>query len=239
MTLYQDSQLSIYFGDASMSFNGDSLRNNEIVMSSDAHYRLQVIQKELCVDQIFFLKQTHSTLGKVIGKDVPSSDREEGDFLITQALNTGLGVYTADCLPIILHDPVRNALGVCHAGWIGSVNEIAVRALQQMQKYYESDPTKIRIFFGPSAKTCCYEVQSDFIKNVQHFAFKDQVLIQRNSKLYFDVPGFNQLLLEEQGISSDSFINTYNVCTICDTSFCSNRRSKGSKDRQVTIVTLK
>ena len=239
MYIYKDDQLVLYFGDACNNFEGDFLAHSSSKQESDAHSRLRSLHEFLEVDQLFFLKQTHSDRGITVTQENPFVEPQEGDFLITNQKHRGLGVYTADCLPVILYDPLNSTVGICHAGWVGSVKGVTLKALEQMVKEYDTAPDQVRVFFGPSPQVCCYEVQHSFLLKLEPFSFKKQVISERAGKLYFDLPLFNRLLLEKRGVNPHSFITSYNVCTICTESYCSSRRSKGSIERQVSVVVLR
>jgi hypothetical protein len=81
-----------------------------------------------------------------------------GDGLVTDTPEVLLAVQTADCLPIILADRKRHAIGVFHAGWRGTVKRIAEKGVGEMQKYFKSDPRNLVAAIGPGVRGCCYEV---------------------------------------------------------------------------------
>ena len=242
MILHNDPLLSIYFGDARSGMQRDFLMDEcsqEELWKQD---KLLEVKKLLQLQVLVFLKQLHSAAGVTVSDEAlteVTEHKQEGDFLITKRVLTGLGVYTADCLPIVFYDTYNRVVGICHAGWAGSVNKVAVRTLERMQKDYGTNLDHLRIFFGPSAKPCCYEVKPDFKKHLEGFAFQDKVIIERGDQLFFDLPQFNRLQLEEYGVKNESFQTNYNICTICNTSYCSSRRDRQNMERQLTVVTLK
>ena len=236
MILHNDPLLTIYFGDARSSLPREFLMGNHSQDDLWKHERLVSIKKLLRLKSLVLLRQLHSIDGHNVGEK--KLIKPEGDFLVTQNVLTGLGVYTADCLPIVFYDTVNRAVGICHAGWLGTVNGVALSTLKRMQEEFGTDLGHLRIFFGPSAKLCCYLVGEDFKKNIAQFAFKESVLIPKSDELFFDLPLCNRLQLEEYGVKRGAFRENYNKCTICNTSYCSSRRSDGSEDRQLTIVSL-
>lgn len=200
------------------------------------------IKKFMQLNNLILLKQKHSTKGVIVDNnniDLLLNKKEEGDFLITRLEKVGLGIYTADCLPIIFFDTVNCIIGLCHAGWQGALDKIAIKTIEKMQKTYGTDLNHLRIFFGPSAKRCCYNVNDDFVQKLEDFYFIDQVLVKDNGQFFFDLPNFNRLQLEQLGIKKEAFHTNYNICTICDNYFCSYRRDKQSFKRQLTVVALK
>ena len=242
MILHNDPLLYIYFGDERTCLKRELLMSDCSQEELWHHDQCARLKKALHIDSLIFLKQTHSAQGFLVRDDVMEdllAHKAEGDFLITQRERTGLGVYTADCLPIVFYDTYNRAVGICHAGWPGSINSIALKTVERMQKDFSTDLDHVRIFFGPSAKVCCYEVSPEFESNLDPFDYKEKVLHRYGEQIFFDLPLFNKLQLVEFGVKKEAFHCTYNLCTICNASFCSNRRDKESMKRQLTVVALK
>ena len=242
MILHNDPLFSLYFGDTHSSVMRDFFMEERSQEDLWKLPQLNALKKKLHLDSLIALKQTHSAQGILVTAEaLPEliNKRDEGDFLVTQQAHTGLGIYTADCLPIVFYDTYNRALGLAHAGWQGSVRGVAPATLELMQKELGTKVEHLRLFFGPSAKVCCYEVQEPFKQELKEFPFHEQVLIKRGDKYFFDLPLFNMKLLESVGVMPETFHVSYNLCTICNDSYCSNRRSKGGMERQLTIVALK
>lgn len=190
---------------------------------------------------LMFLHQTHSDEGLTVNQDSLRTCRSfkvGGDYLITNMKQVGIGVMTADCLPILFYDSGSKSVAAIHAGWRGSVAGIAVKALERMQEAYGAHPKDVTVFFGPSARVCCYEVSRGFENNLAGFSWMDkqQVLVERDNKLFFNVPLFNQLQLEAAGVTNAAISTEYNLCTMCDRSFYSSRRDNSG--RQMTVIWL-
>lgn len=81
-----------------------------------------------------------------------------GDGIITDVPGLLLAVQTADCLPIILVDPKRRAVGVFHAGWRGTVQRIVEKGVGEMRKHFKSNPRDLVAAIGPGVQACCYDV---------------------------------------------------------------------------------
>ncbi len=242
MILHSDPFLSISFGDARTCFKREFLMSNCSQNDLWAHEELARLKKVMHLKSLVLLRQTHSFAGVTVCDERMENlliEKPEGDFLVTQLEHTGLAIYTADCLPIIFYDTYNRAIGICHAGWPGSINKIVIKTLENMQKNYGTELDHLRIFFGPSAKACCYVVTEEFRTKLEPFYFQDEVLVERADQLFFDLPLFNKLQLEDYGVRKEAFRFGYNLCTICDDSFCSVRRDKESMQRQLTVVALK
>ncbi len=107
------------------------------------------------------LRQIHSDLihrvDRVQGDRMPEQPLA-GDGMVTDTPGLVLAVQTADCLPIILADRKRRAVGVFHAGWRGTVERIVEKGVGEMRKHFKSDPRDLVAAIGPGVQGCCYEV---------------------------------------------------------------------------------
>ena len=95
------------------------------------------------------------------------------DAQITNVPNLPLIVYSADCVPILLADPVKKVIGSIHAGWRGTVMGIAAKTVKKMQEVYGCDPKDIRAAIGPSIGIDSYEVDETVIEEVKKCEFID------------------------------------------------------------------
>jgi YfiH family protein len=102
------------------------------------------------------LRQVHSDIIRFV--DSPPESQLAGDGLITSTPGLLLAIQTADCLPIILVDPKRRAVGVFHAGWRGTVKRIVEKGVGEMRRYFGSRTRDLKAAIGPGIHGCCYEV---------------------------------------------------------------------------------
>ncbi len=102
------------------------------------------------------LRQIHSDLIYCVER-MPAQPLA-GDGMVTDTPGLVLAVQTADCLPIILADRRRRAVGVFHAGWRGTVKRIVEKGVGEMRKHFGSDPRNLVAAIGPGVQGCCYEV---------------------------------------------------------------------------------
>lgn len=85
----------------------------------------------------------------------------ECDGLITDVPGLCLTVFSADCVPVLLHDPVRHCIAAVHSGWRGTAMAIAAQAAEKMVNDYGCDPGHILAAIGPSISKCCFETHAD------------------------------------------------------------------------------
>ncbi len=116
------------------------------------------------------LRQIHSDLIHC-ATQVPEQTLA-GDGLITQMPNIIIGIQTADCIPIILVDTKRKAIGVFHAGWRGTAKRIVEKGVGEMRRYFGTLPRDIRAAIGPGIHSCCYQVGAEVRDNFEsQFAY--------------------------------------------------------------------
>lgn len=161
-----------------------------------------------------------------------------GDFLVTNQKNIALMVLTADCSPLVLYDPVSHAIGLIHAGWKGSYAGVLQEALSMMQKKYQTNFKDLICHFGPSARSCCYQVSQQFVDDFDKKYPGIAEFKQRDQKYYFDNVQFLKQLLKKFGIQDQNIYTNSALCTICNLQFCSFRKEKEMAGRQITMVAL-
>jgi YfiH family protein len=112
-------------------------------------------------------RQVHGTGVAKVDWEQVGETLDGCDALITDAVGLPLSVVFADCVPVLLYDPARHALGVCHTGWRGTVNGAAVATLWAMQAAYGSDPAQVIACIGPSIGPQSYQVGEEVLAMAQ------------------------------------------------------------------------
>jgi YfiH family protein len=144
----------------------------------------------------------------------------------------------ADCVPIFLHDPSHRAIGIVHAGWLGTVRGAASAAVQAMQAQFGTDPANLVAGIGPSIGPDHYEVGNDVASQVrQAFGADAPVLISiQNGRTHFDLWAANRLLLERAGVRN---VETAGLCTVChNDDWFSHRAEHGRTGRFGAVIAL-
>lgn len=240
MLIYKHPSFTIYFGASDDLLFPAQYLLGEKTNSLITEHPYSKLASLMPIKAVTFLQQNHTVDGIVITHEqqkIKTAFSEQGDFLITADVALGIGVMTADCLPIIYYDAEHAVVAIAHAGWKGSVNGISGQVINILQKNYNTDIKKLIIIFGPSAKSCCYTVSSEFKEHIQE-PFKKLVFREFDKQVYFDLPLFNRFYLENLGIPETAFNVDFNYCTICTPSFYSYRRQKEKAGRQMTVVCL-
>lgn len=159
-------------------------------------------------------RQTHSVNVAVVDS-VPSTP-EDVDGLVTVRDDVLLCVNTADCLPVVFHDPSAKVIGIAHAGWKGVFNGIIPAVIEKM-KELGADQSAIRAAMGPCICVDCYEVDVDFAKRfIDRFPRVENIAKPsfKEGKMQLDLSAVARYQLIEAGITADK-INMPAGCTRC------------------------
>jgi hypothetical protein len=174
--------------------------------------------------------QCHSSNVQIV---TGPGEYETCDGLITDVIGLPLVVTVADCLPIVLFDPVKKVIGLLHAGWRGTTQGIAAEAVGLMVKHFGVAANELIAYLGPSAGVCCYEVGGDV---AQLFSLED--IEQRNDRLYLNLKRSNVDQLISCGLKEDT-IEVSPFCTICHPQlFHSHRRDRTLSGRMMAVAGL-
>lgn len=190
-------------------------------------------------NDVFVVTEEHAGMGR--RRDTPTPGT--ADVMITQAVNVPIMTLAADCLPILLCDPVRRAVGVVHAGWRGTVIDVAGAAIRAMHTEFASDPADIVAFCGPAIGVCCNEVGPEVTAAWRELATKrgidaEEAVTRPAVKEHFDVPQANELLLIAAGLLPEH-IERSHICTKCNTDAWFSHRGQGpATGRQGGVIML-
>jgi polyphenol oxidase len=185
-------------------------------------------------------KQTHSANVRLVDKKDKGSGAlsyagaiADTDAFVTCEPNLPLAVFTADCLSIFLYDPENRAIGLVHAGWKGSRDEIVVKTVALMREKFNTKPLDLLAGFGPSIRQCCYEVGSEF---------RDYFILglqKKGSRYFLDLTGINRKQLLDSGLREEN-ISDRGRCTSCfNAEFFSFRKEPLGCGRMISMIMLK
>lgn len=185
-------------------------------------------------------EQIHSNKVIKVGPDDKGKVIPQADALLTNKENVPLCVRTADCVPIFIYDPKKQAIALVHAGWKGSVLRIARKTLEKMEGFYRSKPKDLLVYFGPSIGPCCYEVGENVVHSLDEtFSnWKDFVEQKSRDRYMLNLRRMNALQLYEHGVKPENIeISPY--CTACRTDlFFSYRKEGPATGRIFSVLSL-
>ncbi len=148
-----DGNMSLNYGDTK-----DSLNNRSDFLSKlGIDYRNLVCAKQAHGGNIEYV--THNDLGR--GALTCEAAVDNTDGLITDKRNLPLAIFTADCLSVFLYDTFTPALGLIHAGWRSSKENISAKAVKLMREKFGTDAKRLMVIFGPAMRKCCYRVEEN------------------------------------------------------------------------------
>ncbi len=167
----------------------------------------------------------------------------QGDALVTVASGVYLSMRFGDCVPILLHDPVRRAVGLAHAGWRGTVKNVAGAAVGAMVDDLGCSLEAVTAVIGPAIGRCCYQVGEEVIQAVEATLAPGDpasegdgsLFSRRNGRYaYFDLWEANRRQLEAAGVSR---VIVAGICTACHTDqFFSHRAERGDTGRFGVVI---
>ena len=166
--------------------------------------------------------------------------RQEADAIVTHLADCPVMILTADCVPIIIYDPVKYVTGVVHAGRMGTQKSILNNTIKVLFHEYGSNPKDLIVGMGPAIRGCCYEVDEQcalpFIKR----SSVNYTLVKKSTqgKYFLDLPEVNRVEGCEAGVL-DKNIYTDGPCTSCNIHKWYSYRKEGKTGRLMTLAMLR
>lgn len=195
---------------------------------------------DFCLNNLTSNIQIHSDIVNIVKEDSIGS-KIEGDALVTNLKNVPLLVFTADCVPVAIIDKDKKAIGVAHAGWRGTYEEIGRKTIEKMQSLYGSNPEDLVCVIGPSIGECCYQVSEDLYHDFKN-RFKDSAdtLYSKidkgiDKKYYLNLWNINKHSLESIGVKSENIINL-NICTNCNSDKFHSYRAHNKTAKRIGMI---
>lgn len=196
-----------------------------------------------------FANQCHSTNVAIVdenGRGRGALEKDTAlvntDGMVTNVKNICLSVQIADCVPLLLYDPVQKVIASLHAGWRGTIRKIAREAVSKMVQNYGSKAEDIYAGLGPSNGPCCYEVGEDVYREARIAlgSVKDIIKPAKQSGKYiFDQWEANIRQLKDAGVKEEH-IELAGICSQCHSDkFFSSRADDGVTGRFMAGIMLK
>ncbi len=184
---------------------------------------------------MIFMDQVHEA--NIVNIEDSSQNRVPScDGIVTNIKNIPLMVMVADCIPLSFYDPMKNVIGVAHAGRNGTFLEISKKMVQNFVNNYGSKTYDIIVGIGTSIHSCCYEV-GESLANIAIENFGGKYVIIRDDKYFLDLQSLNFDQLINYGIKSKN-IEISSICSCCDQNYFSYRRD-GITGRFASFMMLK
>lgn len=235
MNITVDNYQFINYEDDNIKINFSTAKNNlDFNMStSEGIKNLENIKKWFQVDEIGYLKQTHSD--KICLYD---GIVHEGDAIITDKPNVAIGVFTADCVPVLIYSKDRSIIAAVHSGWKGTFLEIVNKTVKKIVSMYSVDIKDIRVYIGPHNRECCYQFGKDIAEKFYEKDIYKNIKFYNNGKLNLETCIIKQLV--EIGVLKEN-IKSLNICTFCNDEYelFSYRKQKVGYGRMYSFIYMK
>ncbi len=190
-------------------------------------------------ESVYDVYQVHSTDIVVTENALPPDENHiKADAMITRKPGVTLMMRFADCVPILLFDPVNRVIGLAHAGWKGTINQIAKKTVRKMHETYGTKPESLIAAIGPSIGPDHYSIGADVEEKVI-LSFGDaaeQLLIHEQGRIYFDLWKANELILAEARVSKTEIAEVCTQCNLDD--WYSHRGEQGETGRFGVVIGL-
>ncbi|WP_072987584.1 peptidoglycan editing factor PgeF [Clostridium cavendishii] len=218
----KNDKINIYFTTAEASIDYK-------IGLGEGEKSINILENKLNLKKIYFLKQIHSD--KIINtNDINNDLIVEGDALISNKRDIGIGVFTADCVPVIAYDKEKEIIAAIHSGWRGTYDNIVGKTIDKMIKDYGC--SNIETIIGPHIKECCYEVSMEIVdKFNEKYNYKTK---SRN----ISIESYIKEQLEKY--NEVKKIDNVNLCTFCSDKpkFYSYRKEGDLAGRMFSFIFL-
>lgn len=159
----------------------------------------------------------------------------EADALITRTPGVALGIFVADCLPILIGDPVSRSIAAVHAGWRGTVRGVLGATLGTMRARFGARPRDLRVAIGPGIGPCCFEVGEEVVEALLRHDPGAGGCIHRSPRARVDLIEANLRQALAAGVPADR-LEAARWCTFCSPGLASFRRDRQAAGRMAGLI---
>ena len=195
----------------------------------------------VCRDRVVTVNQVHGeNIVTVDDLNVRDVRTVHADAMMTDVPGIAIGVETADCVPVLLFDPMKPAVAAVHAGWRSTVKKIVQKAVHRMHEEFGSEPARLIAAIGPAIGPECYEVDEVVLGPVREaFSFWKEVSTPRgNDRWSLDLVKANKLELLQIGLAEKN-VHALGLCTSCRRDLFYSFRAEGRTGRMLSVIMIK
>lgn len=252
---------STAFGRKDLNLGGSN--DDRQVIAANRKLFLNALSSTTKDQRLTTVRQIHSDTVHFLD-DVPAHPLT-GDGLITHVPGLMLAVMIADCVPVLVVDPVNRAVGAFHAGWRGTVKRIVEKGIGMMRMRYGSDASQLHAAIGPCVGACCYAVgreviddfhsQFDYAAELFHEVYDDDPVKKKypllfltarapghsdiGPQIHLDLVEANKRQLVAAGLKVRNIWSS-GLCTSCNTDkLFSHRAEHGFTGRMMGVIGVK
>lgn len=211
---------------------------NDDVHDVDTNHKALASYLHYPMEKLVHMSQVHGDKIVIINKEHTYQNIPICDALITNQRDTPLMVMVADCIPILLYDPVQKVIAAVHAGRAGVFKKILPKTIHKMQVEFHSKPEDILIALGPCIHQECYEVGDEIVKVTKKLSY-DYAIKEDKGRFYLDLLSIIYQQLNDLNII-DKNVETSPHCTACNTGvFYSYRAEQNKCGRFAGVIMMK
>lgn len=201
------------------------------------------IAKELNIDAESIVIPFQEHTATVAEFDDVVRDFKETDGLVTTKRGVTLCTKVADCISLLIYDPVHHAIGNIHSGWRGTLQKIALNGVKKMVEEFDTNPADLVCVLCPSIRQDHFEVDADVYEEFANVfpQIIDEVTIQKGNKYYIDTVRCNTWMLERAGVGAENIIDS-GLCTVCHSNLINSFRGNVEAEkhfRNLALIWLK
>jgi len=209
---------------------------------SPEHARWLLRALNMRTEEVFLARQVHGNGVYALEDDSLTNAQVasiEADAIITPLAGRAVGVLTADCVPIIIYDPLRRVVGAVHAGRRGTANNILFHAVAALRRRYGCEPVNVLVGMGPGIGVCCYEVDEPCIQPFKKNYANWQGLMRAapQGKFFLDLFQANREDALSSGIPAENIFHA-DCCTSCETHRFFSYRKEGRTGRMLSVAMM-
>ena len=153
------------------------------------------------------------------------------DGLITDYENLFLSATAADCFLLYFYDPIKNVIGIAHAGWRGLLRGIVENSVAELVAHFDINQKNLVVGVAPGIRQCHFEISA---KDYDKFREYQNFILEKDDKIYVSLPDIIKFKLKNVGVRDEN-IEDSRICTHCQVQeYFSYRRDK-PKEVQVMM----
>ena len=199
---------------------------------------LGLLERAAGIQAVHALRQVHGSDVQVLRSAARPGAPAVGDALVNCIPRTAVAIKAADCVPVLLADPVSGVVAGVHAGWRGTLVRVVDAAVRALAAEANAPPSRLKAVIGPAIRACCFEVGPEVVS-----AFREQghdvdrlaLRPQTAGRPHLDLALANRLQLAAAGLPEDGIEDTA-LCTRCQAVFHSYRREGPGVGRNWSVV---
>ena len=217
--------------------NGES-GASRLGVRDQAEADLGLLGRAAGIQAVHALRQVHGNDVRVVNSLARPADPLAGDALVTRIPGTAVAIKAADCVPVLLVDPVSGTVAGAHAGWRGTRVRVVAAAARALAAEAGAPPSRLRAVIGPAIRACCFEVGPEVVSSFReagHDVDRFQVRPSGAQRPHLDLPLANRRQLLDAGLQEDA-IEDAALCTRCEPVFHSYRREGPGVGRNWSVV---